>query len=345
MSAKGDHGHSDGSDDLYDTLGVGREATDDEIATAYRRLAREHHPDANPEAEPGRFSGITDAYDVLSDPGRRQAYDRTKGSRARAARRARETSIPVHHRSRPAPDRAGADQIDLDLSFEQAALSTTVPVVLATDAACASCGATGATTESCMSCDGAGATTRDSGSITIRHVCKDCEGAGERPVRCVACDGTGHRLGERPVNVRVPAGVEDGAHLRVPISSDRALTAVVRVRPHEYFGRRGRDLTLDLPVTIAEAALGAVVTIPTLSGAVAIRIPPATPSGRVLRVRGRGIPFVDGPGDLLVSVKVVTPEDLNDDQRQALEAFAAATPSPRAHFERRAAEDNQYPDA
>jgi molecular chaperone DnaJ len=241
----------------------------------------------------------------------------------------------VHHR-RPQQGSAAVHEVELALTFEQAALGAMVPFKLPEDEPCDACGATGTTVLACRACDGAGSTVRASGAITIRHVCDECEGSGARRMACEACGGSGHRTGSREVTVRVPPGVDDGTHLRVPIPhTDATVLAAVRTSPHEYFARRGRDLTLDLPVTVAEAALGAVVTVPTLTDAVAIRLPAGTPHGRVLRVRGRGIPFDDGPSDLLVTVDVVIPAELNDDQRAALEAFAAATESPRKRFERR----------
>lgn len=336
MTARDETAGTAGTGDLYETLGVTSDASEEQIATAYRRLAREHHPDTNPEAEPGRFSGIADAYDVLRDGTRRQAYDRTRRARAQAAHQATGTSVPIHHRVPTEPIEAPRPQeFELHLSFEQAALGTTAPVTVHVEAPCASCGGTGTASEPCASCAGAGATARASGSITIRHVCSDCGGTGNRLARCHTCHGARVHGAERELTIRVPPGVDDGARLRVPVPHSQAtLTAVVRCAPHDYFGRRGHDLTIELPVTIAEAALGAVITVPTLTDAVAIRLPPGTRHGRVLRVRGRGIPFDDGPGDLLVTVNVVIPETLSPEQRAALEAFAAATESPRARFER-----------
>jgi molecular chaperone DnaJ len=134
------------------------------------------------------------------------------------------------------------------------------------------------------------------------------------------------------VTVRIPAGVEDGARLRLPVAGDE-FTAVVRTGAHPYFERRGNDIALRLPLTVAEAALGGVVSVPTLTGALAVRIPPGSRHGRTLRARGRGIPLADGPGDLLMTIEIVIPSALNEAQRSALEAFAAATESPRKHFE------------
>ena len=338
-----------GSDDLYSLLGVPRDATSEDITRAYRRLARQHHPDANPSGNSQRFSGITDAYDVLRDPGRRGTYDRTRRARAGAAHAASAVRIPVHHGpvhaddagrrpgTRPTAAAPGAvPEIELALTFEQAALGTSAVVPVAADAPCGKCGGAGTTSSTCPSCAGAGSESRSSGGIAIRHVCPECGGSGRRSSRCAGCGGTGIQAFEREVNVRVPAGVDDGARLRfrVPGPGGRAeMIAVVRTEPHPYFGRRGRDVTLRLPVTVAEAALGGVVTVPTLQGAVAMRLPPGTRHGRTFRLRGRGIPDPAGPGDLLVSVEIVVPDELNDEQRAALEAFAAATETPRRHFE------------
>jgi molecular chaperone DnaJ len=133
--------------------------------------------------------------------------------------------------------------------------------------------------------------------------------------------------------VRVPPGVDSGARLRIPFPGGGEIVGVVGVAAHPYFTRDGSNLHLRVPITLAEAALGAVVTVPTLDSAVAIRVPPGTPHGRTLRVRGRGVPRGDRQGDLLVTVEVVVPFELNEAQRAGLEAFAAATESPRRHFE------------
>lgn len=332
--------------DPYSTLGVGADATDEEITRAYRRLARARHPDANPDATHGDFPGLTDAYDVLRDPDRRRRYDRTRDTRTAAARDAAATRIPVRNaatrRSQPtsgaSPSTARTAEVDLTLTFDQAALGTIATVTLTADGICPACGGHGvaAARSACPDCDGRGGTTRVSGGITIRTACPSCEGTGHgRPASCAACSGSGTTSTRREVTVRVPAGVEDGTRLRLRPGTDApgAVTAIVRVAPHRFFERRGLDVAVRVPVTFAEAALGAVVTVPTLDGAVAIRVPAGSPHGRVLRVAGRGIPHSSQLGDLLVTVAVDVPTALNDHQRAALEAFAAATASPRGHFE------------
>lgn len=303
-------------DDLYALLGVPRSATTADITDAYAASGPAGDPDAR-----------DDAYDVLRDPARRRAYDDLRTSRSDAADAARTSE---HH----AP--SGDGDVELHLSFDQAALGTTATLHVAANSPCEPCAGTGTTPgPACETCGGAGFHARTSGGISIRTECRACDGAGRAPdARCIRCSGAGTITATRAVTIRVPAGVTDGARLRfhLPDDRDRQRYAVVRVAPHAYFTRSGNDLTVTVPITIAEAALGATVSVPTLRDAVAIRVPPGTPTGRTFRVRDRGIPSTTGAGDLLATIHVVLPSDLNDDQRRALETFAAATPSPRQHF-------------
>ena len=334
--------HRRGGSDPYSTLGVGTDASDEEITRAYRRLARDQHPDTNPDAHDGDFAGLTDAYDVLRDPDRRRRYDQTRDTRVAAARAAAAPRVPVHtiEANRPTPNDRGASrvqaaEVDLELTFDQAALGTTATVTLAGETPCAACAGRGAATSACSVCGGLGATSRRSGGITIRTACATCGGTGRgQPARCGACSGAGTTTTTRELAVRVPSGVEDGTRLRLPpTDSFGTVDAIVRVGAHPFFERRGLDVTIRLPVTLAEAALGAVVTVPTLDGAVTIRVPAGTPHGRVLRVAGRGIANASRAGDLLVTVAIHVPAALNDRQRSALESYAEATTSPRRHLE------------
>jgi molecular chaperone DnaJ len=240
--------------------------------------------------------------------------------------------------NRATNDPTATAEMELVLTFDQAALGTTATVTVTDRSTCPACrgGGTVPAARGCARCGGAGNTARVSGGITIRTACPDCDGTGRPPPQpCERCAGTGVTTGSQELTVRVPAGVDDGTRLRVrprgPHSD--ALDAVVRVTPHPYFGRRGLDITLPLPVTLAEVALGAVVTVPTLDGAVAIRVPAGTPHGRTLRVARRGIATAERTGDLLVTIRIDVPAQPNDAQRAALEAFAAATDSPRHHLE------------
>lgn len=325
---------SGSSEDLYETLGVRSDVSADDLSSAYRRLAREHHPDSNPEARAGDFSTLTDAYEILRDPERRRSYDATRRHRRAAADAASGFRIPVR-RTETAGGGRLPGQIELPLTFEQAALGTMATVEIPATARCQSCGGSGRDTPGpCPTCGGAGNTTRQSGGINIKRVCDACSGRGSTTAGlCSTCAGQGHVAESRDVKVRVPPGTDEGTVLRFTAPGGQEIRAIAKVAPHAYFARRDRDLTLRLPITVAEAALGAVITVPTLGGAVAMRIPPGTPSGRTFRVRGGGVQHPDRPGDLLVTVEVVIPAELTDEQRSALELFAAATPSPRSHLE------------
>ena len=340
---RGKDGDGRDADDLYDALGVPSGASADDITRAYRRLARQQHPDANPDAPSDAFGDLTDAYDVLRDPDRRRAYDNTRRARTQAASTAG-IRIPVSQRRparsapRSAADARTRDAIELVLTFDQAALGTVIEVPVSGASTCPTCSGRGSLADqsACPACGGAGATLRTSGGITIRTSCGQCDGTGHSPpTSCTTCHGTGRASTSRTTQLRIPAGINDGATVRLPAAAGEASaqSAVVRVEPHPYFGRRGHDLTLQLPITVAEAALGAIVTVPTLTGAVAIRVPAGSRHGRTLRIRGRGLQINEQPGDLLATIDIVIPASLNDEQRAALEAFAAATDSPRTHFE------------
>jgi molecular chaperone DnaJ len=185
-------------------------------------------------------------------------------------------------------------------------------------------------------------TDENQGLFSFSQPCRDCSGTGMKiETPCPNCHGSGIERRPRQVKVRIPAGVNDGQRIRLKGRGGAGhnggppgdLYVVVRVDSHQLFGRRGRDLTLNVPITFAEAALGATVTVPTLDGPVTVRIPPGTKSGKTFRVRGRGVPDRDGAGDLLVTVDVNVPATLTEEQRQAVEALAAASKeSPRSHL-------------
>jgi molecular chaperone DnaJ len=342
----------DTSENLYDRLGVDADATGAEITRAYRRRAREHHPDTNPDGGAQAFADLTDAYDVLKDPASRRAYDDARrGGRVSAAtgtriqvRHAtprsgqRSSGEPDARRTRTAP---GARRIELRLTFDQAALGTTT--FLRVSAPCRTCRAAEPVGTACRACGGSGSTAQRHRGFNIRTGCTSCGGTGRRhPEICPACLDSGAERRPTDISVRVPAGADTGDELRIPLGDGIEVIAVVLADAHPFFTRHNNDLHLNVPVTIAEAALGAVVKVPTLDGAIAIRVPPGTPHGRTLRVKGKGVRRGDARGDLLVTVDVVIPAALNDTQRAALETFAAATESPRRHLDI-AAEGREQP--
>ncbi len=325
----------------YDILGVPDTATADEIIRAYRRLAREHHPDRNPAAGSKRFQEITDAYDVIGDSVRRRHYDagrqgRGAGIRIPITRRPDRTSrAPAGPASgeEPAAGSMPPDRPVVRITFKEAVLGTIATVELAENRPCGRCGGTGLEQpdpQGCPECGGTGSITRRAGQIPVRHICAHCGGRGRPASRaCTVCGAVGTVPGSRPVKVRVPAGVRDGARLRIR-RKDGAVEGVVQVEPDARFGREGDHLTIRVPVTPAEAALGAAIPVPTLEGnTVTVRIPPGTQPGRRLRVTGRGVRRADRAGDLLITVDVVVPSVLSEAERAAYEAVAAVSQNPR----------------
>jgi molecular chaperone DnaJ len=246
------------------------------------------------------------------------------------------------------PHRGQDLEAELHLDFEDAVQGLTTTIHLTSEAACSTCHGSGArpgtTPRTCPQCEGRGVLDDNQGFFSFSQPCPNCAGQGyviDDP--CPTCQGTGIEHRPREVKVRLPAGVADGQRIRLKGRGGPGrnggppgdLYVTARVGPHHLFGRRGDDLTLTVPVTFPEAALGADVRVPTLdSGSVKLRIPPGTRSGRTLRVKGKGVPGRKGTGDLLVTVEVAVPQQLTDDERKAVEALAAATDgrSPRAHL-------------
>lgn len=363
--------------DYYKVLGVAKDATTPEIKKAYRKLARELHPDKNPgnAKSEARFKEVSEAYDVLSDTAKRTEYDEERslfgaGGFGRAGSGPSPGGAQTFDmsdlfdnaggaggvgdlfsglfgngsgaRARPraaSPERGQDLAAEVRLSFDDAVHGATLPLQLSGPATCKTCHGTGArpgtTPHRCPTCAGSGFVSRNQGAFGFSEPCRDCRGTGQIvDDPCPDCGGGGVTTQTRTITVRVPAGVRDGAKLRIAGNGTPGarggppgdLFVTVRVGAHELFGRSGDDLTLTLPITFAEAALGATVRVPTLDGAVGVKIVPGTPSGRTLRVRGRGVAKKHTAGDLLVTVEVAVPQKLGADAREALLTFAAAQP-------------------
>ncbi|AAZ54236.1 molecular chaperone DnaJ [Thermobifida fusca] len=366
--------------DYYKVLGVSKTATADEIRSAYRKLARKYHPDANKgdaQAEK-KFKEISEAYSVLSDEKRRKEYDEARSLFGGAYRPGgggigdfnlgdlfghtttggeRLTDLfggLFGGRGRATQSRRGADlETETTLSFTEAVSGTTKSFTLTTTVSCPTCRGSGAkpgtTPRVCPRCAGTGHESTNLGGFSLSEPCALCKGRGylaDDP--CLTCSGTGNVKGTRTVQARIPPGVSDGQRIRLRGKGEPGerggpagdLFVTVRVTPHPVFGRSGDNLTLTLPVTFPEAVFGAEVRVPTLSGPpVTVRIPPGTRNGRVFRVRGKGATRRDGTtGDLLVTVEVAVPQNLNSEAREALQRFQAATAdhNPRADLEARA---------
>lgn len=348
--------------DYYELLGVARTATDDEIKRAYRQLARALHPDANGgdlESE-ARFKEVTVAYETLRDPERRRRYDTFGPEGMRGAGPAPGDMFGGglgdlfdaffggagggggFGSQRASGPRRGDDvEVVLDLRFEEAVFGVERAVNWRGPIACATCAGSGArpgtTPTSCPECKGAGQVRRVRQSILGQVVtsapCTRCRGYGEivnSP--CADCRGEGRKLDDRSVTVEVPPGVDEGTTLRITGNGSPAahggvpgdLYVHLRVARHEQFVRSGSDLATRLHVALTQAALGAEVQITTLDGAETISISPGTPSGKVLRLRGHGVPHVRGRGrgDLQVEIVVDTPTSLDKEQENLLRELA-----------------------
>ncbi len=375
--------------DYYAALGVTKSATADEIKKAYRKLARQHHPDANessPAAEE-RFKEISEAYDVLSDDAKRREYDEIRsyggsyggggfspgGSPFAGQAGAQSVNFGdlfgdgglgdvfggmfsqggggQRRRSK------GADlSASVTLGFRDAVNGVTTSLQIRSEAACPTCGGSGArpgtSPHVCAVCGGSGQTVRQQGGFGFAETCRACHGRGsviDDP--CPTCHGVGATMQTRTIQTRIPAGIQDGQTIRLKGKGGEGrsggpkgdLLVTVNVRKHPVFGRKGQNLTVTLPITFPEAALGATVQVPTLDGdLVSLKIPAGTPSGRTFRVRGRGAPRKDGKaGDLLVTADVAVPQRLESKARQILEEYRDATSSddPRADLLKQAAKE------
>lgn len=357
--------------DYYASLGVAKDADATTIKKAYRKLARDLHPDKNPgnaEAE-ARFKEVSEAYGVLADPQKRAKYDEDRALFGRGFRPGPGAgpgggpgagSFDMSDlfgggganlgdlfsdlfggggggsTRRAGPSRGQDVSADVSLSFDDAVRGATLPLQMSGPGTCRTCHGSGARpgtrTHRCATCGGTGFVSRNQGAFGFSEPCRDCRGTGtvvESP--CPDCAGTGVTNQTRTITVRVPAGVRDGARLRVQgkgtpgANGGRAgdLFVTVHVASHPLFGRRGDDVTLTVPITYPEAALGTTLRVPTLDGSVAVKVAPGTPSGRTLRVRGRGVTRGGKTGDLLVTVEVAVPQKLSGDGREALEKYAA----------------------
>jgi molecular chaperone DnaJ len=352
--------------DLYEVLGVARSATADEIKKAYRKLARQHHPDANPDDPKAeeRFKEISAAYDTLSDPEKRKAYDQFGASGGLGAQGgfdpnafrdfAQDRGFDISDlfgdifgrrrggggtgRGRPQPRRGVDLETRVTLSFDDALRGARVTVPVDKDVSCADCGGTGAAPgtkrSACPDCDGTGERQVNQGFFAISEPCLRCGGHGsivETP--CGTCRGAGKARRTKRYTVKIPAGIVDGARIRVRgkgLDGEHGgpagdLWVVVQVLPSERFARRGKDVVIDVPVTFPEAALGAEIDVPTpLGEKVRVKVPAGSTDGKMLRVRGLGSPSERGDaGSLLVRLRLIVPGSLSTAQTEALEKFAA----------------------
>jgi molecular chaperone DnaJ len=347
--------------DYYDVLGVQREASEQEVKSAYRKLALKYHPDRNPgdKTAEGRFKEAAEAYGVLGDTEKRQRYDRYGHAGLGGASGGFDPTVfadfgdilgdffgfgDMFGRRRPGPSRGSDLRYNLELSFEEAAFGTETSIKIPRLRPCSACGGNGAAPgtapSACPSCSGTGQVTFQQGFFSVARTCGRCRGAGKIITRqCTDCDGEGQIPDERTLQVKIPPGVDSGSQLRISGEGETGalggpsgdLYVVLRVQDHAYFHREGTSLLCEVPVSFTQAALGASVDVPTLEkGTTKLQIPAGSQTGRVFRIRGEGVPNLGsrGRGDLHVTMRVVVPTKLNQEQRRLLEELAQSLPLP-----------------
>jgi molecular chaperone DnaJ len=342
---------------LYESLGVAKNASQDEIKKAYRKLARQYHPDKNPgdkEAEE-RFKEIQGAYDVLSDPEKRKRYDTVGSANGRGGPGGGWTFNEgfdfgdlgdlgdlfgglfgggTRGRAEPRAQRGNDVEVQVNLSFEDAlnGVETKIPVAL--EVACHTCAGSGAkpgtAPKVCPQCNGRGVVSESQGFFALSQPCPRCRGNGtviEDP--CPTCRGTGRERRTKRYTVKIPAGAKDGTRIRLKGKGEAGwgggpagdLFVVTRVEPSQTFTRRGDDLAVDVHVPFADAALGTTASVPTPDGPVSVKIPAGSEDGKLLRVRGKGAPKLKGSGrgDVIARVRIDVPKKLSKRERELLE--------------------------
>ncbi len=343
--------------DPYKALGVAKNASDDEIKKAYRKLARENHPDRNPgdAAAEERFKDIQGAYDILSDPEKRKAYDSGGGIFGGAGGGFDPGAFRTGFggvgdilsdlfggggaRGGPAGPERGRDlETDVHVSFEQAMVGAQVPVSVPLSAPCPTCRGTGAKPGTsptiCSRCQGRGVEAESQGLFSISQPCRQCGGTGtEIKDPCPTCQGSGRTRQVKKYRVNIPPGVRDGSRVRLSGKGEVGprggpagdLYVVTRVGESPIFTRKGDHLEVDVPITIPEAIRGATIEVPTLTGTKRIRVPPGTQHGTVQRLRGEGPPKLGGRGrgDMRYRLQIDVPSSLSREQSEAVDDLAA----------------------
>lgn len=362
----------------YADLGVSSSASADDIKKAYRKLARENHPDNNPgnKTAEDRFKKAAEAYDVVGDDDKRKEYDELKsmlrsggfggsgGAGFPGGFRQTSEGFSGHGgpggpgggfsadsglgdifgglfnrggapRQSAQPTRGADVETEITLEFREAAKGTTIPLQLSGEAPCNTCHGSGSKSgnpSTCGVCSGSGFTSENRGAFGFSAPCTNCDGSGQIITDpCTTCSGSGTVHRTRSITVRIPAGVIDGQKVRLAGQGEAGpngkpsgdLFVSVHVREDKVFRRSGDDLEIIVPVSFAELVLGDTITVPTLDAPVKVKLPAGTPNGRTLRVRGRGVPKRgDSAGDLLVTVEVSVPKDLNAAATSALRTYA-----------------------
>lgn len=344
----------------YETLGLVREAGEPEIKSAYRRLAKECHPDRNPDDTRAevRFKEVSEAYEVLKDPQKRAAYDHfghaafdggAGGSRGFGPDFASSMSDIFDdlfgefmggrrgHRQRTSRERGADLRYNLEISLSDAFEGRTAQILVPTSVSCETCSGSGAREgtkpSTCPTCGGHGKVRASQGFFTIERTCPTCQGRGdtiEDP--CSKCSGAGRTTKERTLSVNIPPGVEDGTRIRLAGEGEAGLRGgpagdlyiFLSIKPHEFFQRDGADIFCRVPISMTTAALGGEIEVPTVNGAATrVKVPEGSESGKQFRLKGKGMPVLRSKvtGDMYIQVEVETPKKLTRRQRELLEEF------------------------
>jgi molecular chaperone DnaJ len=347
--------------DYYETLGIARGASEQELKSAYRRLAKECHPDRNPgdmRAEI-RFKELSEAYEVLKDPQKRAAYDHfghaafeggMGGARGFGPDFASSMSDIFDdlfgefmggrrggQRQRSSRERGADLRYNLEISLAEAYAGKTAQICVPTSVSCETCSGSGARAgtkpTSCPTCGGYGKVRASQGFFTIERTCPNCQGRGETiEDPCQTCHGSGRVTKERTLSVNIPQGVEDGTRIRLAGEGEAGLRGgpagdlyiFLSIKPHEFFQRDGADIFCKVPISMTTAALGGQIEVPTVDGAATrVKIPEGSESGKQFRLKGKGMPVLRSKvaGDMYIQVEVETPKNLTKRQRELLEEF------------------------
>jgi molecular chaperone DnaJ len=353
--------------DYYAVLGVGRTASDQEIKSAYRKLALKFHPDRNPgdKGAEEQFKECAEAYAVLADPDKRARYDRYGHAAVSGAAGSAGFDPTIFaefddifgslgdifglggvfggSRRRGGPQRGADLRYDLDITFEQSATGSETTIQIPRQETCETCrgngAAAGSSPSTCPQCRGTGQLRYQQGFFTVARTCNQCRGSGRVITKpCATCHGQGTLEHLRKLTVKIPAGIASGQRLRLTGEGEAGtlggpagdLYVVLQVAEHAFFHRDGNDLACEIPVNFTTLALGGEITVPSILGEPeSLKIPDGTHTGSVFRLRGKGMPDVTGRGrgDLLVTVQAITPKKLSREQRKLLEQLAATLPA------------------
>ena len=359
--------------DYYEVLGIERDATEQQIKSAYRKLALQHHPDRNPgdrEAE-GRFKEAAEAYAVLADRDKRSLYDRFghAGVSGAGAGQGFDPTIFADfsdifaglgetfgfgdifgaRRRRGGPQRGSDLRYDLEITFEESAKGTDTAIQIPREETCETCTGSGAapgtSAETCSQCRGSGQLRYQQGFLTVARPCPNCRGTGKTIAKpCQTCRGAGRVARDRKLTVKIPPGIATGQRLRLHGEGEHGsaggppgdLYVVVHVQEHHFFHREGDDLFCELPIAFPTLALGGSVKVPTLNGREDLHVPAGTQAGARFKLRGKGMPNVSGRGhgDLHVIANVAVPKKLTKEQKHLLEELSKSLPAHEADPDR-----------